>query len=184
MNVAPVIKQSSLVYSLQIFLYFFVSIFGIHKFIEMFNFFNLLNFFSWFFKSYMLIFWKILFLFRFASFLPFCLFSLCLFIILSFSLSVFLSFRLSLFVFLCFYLFVFSSQYVTHNELCKRLNKNGPPMTFAKRGSDQLFNHFVTWKDQSTKYSDKAWALFDRYFPLIAIMWRNQLILINCSYFC
>ena len=43
------------------------------------------------------------------------------------------------------------SQDVTHNELCKQLNKNGPPKNFAKRGSDQLFlyherknNHFIT----------------------------------------
>ena len=63
------------------------------------------------------------------------------------------------------------SQDVTHNELCKWLNKNGPPKNFAKRGSDKLFlyderknNHFVTWKDESNEYSEKSWALFDKSF--------------------
>ena len=63
------------------------------------------------------------------------------------------------------------SQDVTHNELCKWLNKNGPPKNFAKRGTDKLFlyderknNHFVTWKDESNEYSEKSWALFDKSF--------------------
>ena len=63
------------------------------------------------------------------------------------------------------------SQDVTNNELCKWLNKNGPPKNFAKRGTDMLFlyderknNHFVTWKDESNEYSEKSWALFDESF--------------------
>ena len=63
------------------------------------------------------------------------------------------------------------SQDVTHNELCKWLNKNGPPKNFAKSGTDKLFlyderknNHFVTGKDESNEYSEKSWALFDNFF--------------------
>ena len=81
------------------------------------------------------------------------------------------------------------SQDVIHNELCKWLNKNGSPKNFAKRGTDKLFlyderknNHFVTWKDERNKYSDKSWALFEKYFCLIAIVWGNRLIPINYNY--
>ena len=63
------------------------------------------------------------------------------------------------------------SQDVTHNELCKWLNKNGPPKNFAKRGTEQLFlyyerknSHFVTRKDENNEYSEKSWALFDKSF--------------------
>ena len=77
---------------------------------------------------------------------------------------------------------------VTHKELYKWLNKNGAPKNFAKSGTDKLFlyderknNHFVKWKDKSNEYSEKSWALFDKSFWYIAIMWGNRLILINCN---
>ena len=62
------------------------------------------------------------------------------------------------------------SQDVTHNELCKWLNKNGPPTNSAKRGSDQLF-----------LYHERKNNHFDKYIWLI---WGNQLIPINCNYVC
>ena len=47
--------------------------------------------------------------------------------------------------------FIVENTDVTHNELCKCLNKNGPTKNFAKRGTDKLFlyderknNNFVT----------------------------------------
>ena len=65
------------------------------------------------------------------------------------------------------------SQDVTNNELCKWLNENGTPTNSAKRGIDQLFlyherknNYFLTWKDQSSRYSNKSWALFNNFFYL------------------
>ena len=85
------------------------------------------------------------------------------------------------------------SQNVTHNELCKLLNKNGPPNNFAKRGSD----HFVTWKYESDWYSHKSWALSDKYFfdelrlcgetdksRLIAIIFADLVITINWRLSC
>ena len=71
---------------------------------------------------------------------------------------------------------VFASTKVSP-EVCKWLIKNGPPMNFAERESNQLFlhqerksKHFETWKDESAKYYEKSWVSFDKYFWLIAIM--------------
>ena len=37
---------------------------------------------------------------------------------------------------------------------------------------------------KSISRNELYWALFDKYFWLIVIMWRNRLIPINCNYFC
>ena len=61
------------------------------------------------------------------------------------------------------------SKDINHNELCKWLNKNGPPKNFTKRGSYQLFLYHERkkqsfCKDESNKYSYKSGALFHEYF--------------------
>jgi len=49
-------------------------------------------------------------------------------------------------------------------------------------GDDEMkSNHLVTWKDESNEYSEESWALFDKSFWEIAIMWGNRLIPINCN---
>ena len=70
---------------------------------------------------------------------------------------------------------------VAHNEVCKWLIKNGPPMNFAERESDQLFLH---QERKSAKYYAESWVSFDKYFQLIASMWTSRLKPINCNYFC
>ena len=37
---------------------------------------------------------------------------------------------------------------------------------------------------KSISRNELYWDLFDKYFWLIVIMWRNRLIPINCNYFC
>ena len=54
----------------------------------------------------------------------------------------------------------------------------------AKYYNKRKSNYFVTWKEESNRYSDKSWALINKYFWIIAIMGRNRLIPINCNYFC
>ena len=57
---------------------------------------------------------------------------------------------------------------VAHNEVCKWLIKNGPPMNFAERESDQLFLHQER-KSAKYYYYAESWVSFDKYFQLIAI---------------